>query len=823
MLAESLAEPGTQLVVEFVSEDLTGTAQIEDPSLAQVSGRHFYIVDEGGFLQFPGTLPEVSVRGMTSEEIELRLSAEPAFQDFDVSVRILSAARLGLADLEPFGYDVFGEQYPDHSDALTGPVPETYILGAGDTVRIQFFGNTNQNVELDVNRDGILNVPEIGPITVAGLTFSALRAELESRVSSMLIGTSVSVTMGQLHSIRVFVLGDVVRPGSYGLDSQATISSALYAAEGISEVGSLRSVELKRNGETVGVLDLYDLLLNGNTARDLRLQSGDSVFIPPVGEQVTVHGAVRRPAIYELAGRTTVADILRLAGGMLPDAYPSDASIQRVDSARNRVVISADMESSAGAGLALKGGDVLFIPKVLPVVRNAVTLLGHVERPGAREWSDSMRLVDLFRSGSVLKPGADTGYLLIKRELGWQRSIEVFSADLAEALDNPTSDANILLNPRDVVHVFSQEFGRQRVVEPLLRRLGRQTAFNRPTLEVSVMGAVAAPGPYPLEAGMRVSDLLRAGGGLTQDAYVNSAELVRYSIDGRDARSTEIQPIDLRGVLEGRQSADLLLQPFDSLRVSKVPEWNSLLTVSLSGEVRFPGEYRIRRGESLKQLVDRAGGLTDDAFAEGAIFLREQLKDREQDQIDSLADRLEADITSMALQSGDSNQDTALDTGRDLLNQLRDTEAVGRLVIDLDAVLENANGRNELVLRDGDRLLVPKRPQSVTVIGETQQNTSHLYRPGFARDDYIALSGGLTRRADKRLIYVVRASGTVVVGSASRWFGRSSTSGVEIRPGDTIVVPIETDRVRPMRFWAEATQILYQLAIAVAAVDTFAN
>ena len=253
--------------------------------------------------------------------------------------------------------------------------------------------------------------------------------------------------------------------------------------------------------------------------------------------------------------------------------------------------------------------------------------------------------------------------------------------------------------------------------------------------------------------------------------------------------------------------------------VQRIPEWDTIWTVTLEGEVVFPGDYRVQRGETLSDVVQRAGGLTAAAFPEGAVFLRESLREQEQEQLERLARRMETDLASLSLQAADSGGPDTLSTGRALLDQLINTEAVGRLVIDLQALASGAAG--SIHVRDGDRLLVPDTTQMVTVLGETQQNTSHLYQSRMTRDDYIDISGGLTRRADKKRIYVVRANGAVIAGNRSRWLGRGNKS--DIRPGDTIVVPLDTDRIRPLTFWGSVTQILYQGAIAVAAIKTFNN
>jgi protein involved in polysaccharide export with SLBB domain len=823
---EPEAKGGSRLVISLIPrEDLDTRERNElrsDPALQLISGSNYFELDEAGVLILPG-LPSVPLLGLTEEAIGKRLGAEPALKVFDVEVALLDAESAAAEVLEPFGYEFFETDSVQFQPVTTGPVPPDYVLGPGDTIRVQLFGNINDIYEFEVNRDGILNLPELGPITVAGLPFSEFRSDLNKRVEQMLIGTQISVTMGQLRTIRVFVLGDVNRPGSYVVSSLATISSALYFGGGISEIGSLRRVQLKRNGAVAATLDLYDLLLRGDTSGDARLQPGDVIFVPPIGATVGVGGAVRRPAIYELDGEATVGEVIGIAGGLKPTAFPAATRIERIDGADRRVVVSVNVESAAGAAKQVTDGDNLFVPDVLPDFEGSVRLLGHVHRPGAYELRPGMRLTDLLNSPELLLPGADTGYVLIRRKDD-QNLTHVVSANLKAAWLSPSSDENIKLRARDSIQVFSLAFGRQRVIQPLLEELELQSRAGEPYREVNVSGSVRAPGNYPLEAGMRISDLIRAGGSLAEEAYTVRAELARYEVIDGEYRTSEIIDIELARILEGDRAADLDLAEHDHLRISSIPKWDTQWSVLLEGEVKFPGTYQIRQGESLRQVLQRAGGLTEGAFPEGAIFLRESLREREQEQIDSLVRRMEADLTTLSLERLDTTGAEALETGQVLLQQLRELKAVGRLVIDLEQLAKRAGDRdlvNDVELRDGDRLLVPKQAQEVTVIGETQQNTSHLFQPGVSRDDYIEMSGGLTRRADKKLIYVVRASGAVVAGNRSRWFGRGS--GSEMRPGDTIVVPLETDRIRPLTFWTNVTQILYQGAIAIAAVRTFDN
>ena len=810
---EVRAEARSRLVVGFdLPEEMSAAEKTEveeDPIMQRLIGSRLFILDDNGILSLEG-LASIPLLGLTEEDIQRRLEAETYLSKFVIDARILGQEPIGVEALEPFGYDIFEPRVGAMQSPASGPVPQDYVLGPGDTVRVQLFGNVNGIYEFEVSRDGVLNLPEIGPVTVAGLPFSEFRQDLHERVREMLIGTQVSVTMGQLRTIRVFVLGDVKQPGSYVVSGLATMSSALYQGGGISKIGTLRDVQLKRNGRVASRLDLYELLLNGDTSSDMRLQPGDVIFVPPIGNTVRVAGAVKRPAIYETKGQTSVAAIIRIAGGLTADAYAGGVQLERIDGDRKTVAV--DLSDDADANLLVRSGDTVLVPEVLPDLQETVVLSGHVYRPGNYEWRSGMRLTDLIRSTDELKPGVDTGYVLIRRERERGQPIQAVSANLAAALQAPASAANVKLEASDTVHVFSLALGRQRVVEPLVEELRLQSTVDSPAMEVEISGSVRAPGRYPLEPGMRISDLIRAGGNLSEAAHAYEAELTRYSANVNAAREISVVNVNLNAIREGDTSADLVLREHDYLIINRVPEWDTMWTVSLQGEVRFPGEYRVRRGETLAEVLQRAGGLTDKAFPEGAIFLRESLRKKESEQIEMLARRLEADLATLSLQSAAEGGTQTLDTGTALLEQLRNTEAVGRLVIDLDS-------QSGIELSDGDELLIPPHTQMVSVLGETQRNTSHLYDESLSRDDYINLSGGLTLRADERRIYVVRASGAVVTSRRSKWLGRGGR--VDIRPGDTIVVPLDADKMRPMTFWTNVTQILYQGALAVAAIQTF--
>jgi protein involved in polysaccharide export with SLBB domain len=603
----------------------------------------------------------------------------------------------------------------------------------------------------------------------------------------------------------------------------STITHALFAGGGVSEIGSLRRIQLKRNGQLVQQFDFYDMLVHGDSSRDARLLAGDVVFIPPIGPTATVTGEVRRPAIYEMQDGDTAADVIRLAGGLTPEADARTVRIERVDRQLQRVSVSLDLTGERQGDAGLQSGDVLEVDPIRDRLEGVVALMGHVHRSGRVQYRPGMRLTDLVGSLDELKPNADPRYVLVRRESGPTRTISVVSADLTAAFAAPGSPEDLILQPRDTVHVFDLATSREHVVAPILRELERQSSAVVPQQIVTISGRVKVAGNYPLEPGMTVGDLIRAGGGFDQAAFTGEAELSRYQIVGGQRREEQLISIDLASLVAGDPGADLPLMPFDQLVVKEMPEWTDNESISIVGEVRFPGIYPIRRGETLREVIKRAGGLTDLAFSRGAVYTREDLREREQRQLQLLAERLQRDLASLSLQaaqSGESNSAEAMSVGQTLLRDLQSTQAVGRLVISLDDVIgTEPGGPADLIVRAGDALYIPRLAQEVMVLGEVQNATSHLYRGDLTRDDYIRLSGGVTQRADTARTFVVRADGSVAAGESGRWFSRGAPR--DVQQGDTIVVPIDAERMRPLTMWTAITTIMYNIALSVAAVNSF--
>lgn len=788
-----------------------------------------YQLNRFGVLEMPG-LPAMPVAGLTASEATRRLNVDPEFGPWYVRLTLLRLQPSGQEALKPFGYDLFEGIPSTFAPVSDIQVPMDYIVGPGDTLDIQLYGNEPAQYELTVERDGRINFPKLGPIMVSGITFDAARERIEQRVAKQLIGTRVSVTMGDLRSIRVFVLGEAEKPGSYTVSGLSTMTNALFVSGGVKKIGSLRNIELKRNGRLVSTLDLYDLLLHGDTSKDQQLLPGDVIFIPPIGDTVSVYGSVRRPAIYELKYEKTVEQAIGLAGGLLADADAKLGQLESILPSRLHQMRNIDLTSAIGRETTLDNGDKLKIPEIRPTLENSVVLSGYVYRPGQFEYHAGLRLTDVLNTFDELRPEADIHYIMIRREVPPEERVEVISADLRRALAARGSAADPELRPRDQIIVFNLSANRDRILEPILKDLALQATPDKPEQVVSIDGRVKAPGRYPLEPTMHVSDLIRAGGSLEDSAYRGQAELTRYAVVDGDIRQTELISVNLSAIRRGELGADLQLRPYDTLVIKPIPMWMEPGAIEVAGEVRFPGKYPIHQGETLHSVLQRAGGFTDVAFPYGAVFIREELKKREKDQLELLANRMESDLAALSLEAvanaaatntagGGTSAGQGLLVGQQLLAQLRETKPVGRLVIDVEGVYKGrSGGSDDVLVRNGDKLFVPKKTQEITILGEVQSPTSHVFEPGLTRNDYIAKSGGTTQKADKKRIYIVRANGDVVAGGRSGWFRR--TQPIEMRPGDTIVVPLDTERVRALPLWQAVTTILYNLSIAILAIHT---
>jgi polysaccharide biosynthesis/export protein len=824
-------------------------------------------------------LPELAAEEVDSLLVEEEIEDGPihAFRDF------LEQDGPPEVELLPFGYDLFRDVPSTFAPATDIPVSAGYLIGPGDELHIRLYGKDKAAANPVVDRDGLIDFPELGPISVAGLTFGELRENMKKEVEDRLIGTEVSITMGRLRSIQVFILGDVALPGNYLLSGLTTMSHALFTSGGVGEIGSLRRIQLKRGGQLVGELDLYDMLLSGDSSGDLRLQPMDVLFVPPVGPRVGIRGQVKRPAIYEIDPQQSVEELIALAGGLLPSAHLDRALIERVEKG-SRTALDFSLKTSADT--KLQDGDLVRIFAVPEREENVVFLEGNVLHPGMRSHREGMRLSDLISSSDELLPESYFEYGLIEREDALSREPGYLSFDLGAVLSAKVA-ADLTLEPRDRVFVFHRGHFREipKVIvmgevrspgeyrfqegmraldlilaagglthdawtgraellrtEPASKEvLGRSLnldsvlngnfAENVPLMDldtlkvhsiweikqrpyVEVIGEVNNRGRYPLFDGMRVSDLIFAGGNVTERAYLNKAELTRFTVVDGERRELWRLDISLRDALAGELGEDIQLQPYDNLLIQRLSNWRNAERVRVTGEVAFPGTYPIEEGERLSDLIERFGGFLADAYLPAAVFTRTSVRDVQEAQFQRMAEQLEGDLArlSMADPGSDAQEiakkKAALEAGQSLVTALRDAQALGRLVIKLADVAKLRGSEFDMLLQHDDHLYVPKLNEFVMVMGQVHSPMAFKYRSDWDASKYINQAGGETRFADGKATYVVRADGSV------------THKRDHLQPGDVIVVPQTMDRFDAMEFAMDMSQVLYQVGLAAAAAHS---
>lgn len=639
-----------------------------------------------------------------------------------------------------FGLDVFRRSTTQFAPVLTGPVDPEYRLGPGDALVLILTGDVELAHQLPVTREGFVVIPQVGQIYVANLTMDQLHDVLFARLGRVYSGvrrgpgatTQFQVSVSRVRVNQIFVTGEVARPGAYGVSGLGTVMNALYLAGGPTERGNFRDVRVMRTGRLVRTLDLYDYLLLGNTRDDIRLEQGDVLFVPPRGRRVTVEGEVLRPAIYELAEGQGLHELVQMAGGLLPQAFTGRAQIERVlpperrvPGGRDRTVLDVDLSAALAAGaapVALEPEDRVRVFPVTQPLRQRVAIGGNVWRPGTYQLEPGMRLSQLITAAGGLKTDTYTKRAHILRLMP-DSTRQLIPVDLGEAVGGAAAG---------------------RATDPELTEFDEVTVYSltefRPTRQVAIYGSVQRPGPYAYQDSMTLRDLVIQAGGLRDEAYLLEAEIARVADSAGGGQLATIQkvPLDSTYVLDptGRivrptpaRGAEPSLEPYDNVFIRRIPGFELPRNVVISGEVRFPGRYTLtRREERLRDVLSRAGGLTETAYVHGAQFFRAE--------------------------------------GR-----------AGRVGIDLAHVLRDGRYRDNLILFPGDSLFVPQYQPVVRVEGAVNSPVAVAYTANRSAGYYVDRAGGYARQADKGRTYIVQMNGAVMK--------RNST----VEPGARVVVP----------------------------------
>jgi polysaccharide export outer membrane protein len=747
-----------------------------------------------------------------------------------------------------YGQSLFDSEISTFAPTDNAPVPGSYRLGVGDSLTVQLFGKENEEVNLQIGRTGDVTFPRLGSITLSGLTFEDARDLIKTRVAQQLIGVDAVVSMGRLRAINIFMAGEVAAPGAYSVSALTTVTQALFQAGGVTDIGSLRAIEVRRNNKAIARFDSYELLLKGNSKGDIRLTSGDVVYVPPFQSEVDVTGAVKRPMVYELLGGETAEQVIAMAGSFSRTAFPASTLLVRTsDDQGLGIAQTIDLTSDSGKATSIKSGDVLSVPEIGDLISNSVALKGAVTRPGNYGWFPGKRISDLIGdSRRDLAPDADLKFGMIVRQKNALRDIEVIDFEPAAVILMPKSELDPELNEFDEVLIFSlvsadlveaaeaeaeaaaeeiiqnviikneeeldeeEKTARGDLLEPVISKLRSQARENEPVQLVSVSGAVRAPGTYPLTKGSSIATLINAAGGLADSAFLQVAELRRLTEQLNGEIVSEYIDINLGARTDDR---NLTIQSRDHLTIRNIPDWSPTDEIIVEGEVTFPGRYRIKQNETIAEVVARAGGLTSDASPESAIFTRESLAVAEAEQAAQFTREIQTAFATRLLTEETTSQ--SMSDVNEVIEALKATEGIGRLLIDLPSALSGDRNAN-IVVTDGDRLIIPKISNTVTVIGEVKRAGTHTFQDELSLDDYIDLSAGFTRRADDGGIYVVKGNGSVVNLERDLWRFTSNDAGLD--PGDTIVVPINTQYKESLASWREITQIVYQSVVSIAAV-----
>lgn len=657
--------------------------------------------------------------------------------------------------IQVFGRDIFRNSDLTFEPSMNIATPTDYRLGPGDQVVIEVWGASEANITQKVTPDGYISIPDIGPVAVNGLTVQAASERIRGKLSKIYSGmktanvdlsTNVKVSLGQIRTIQVNIMGEVARPGTYALSSFSTVFHALYKAGGISELGSLRNIKVVRGGRTVATVDVYDYIINGRSHSDIRLQEGDVILASPYDALVLIQGKIKRPMYYEMKSSESVLTLINYAGGFTNDAYSSAVTVERNNNKEKTICTVDDMNYGV---FKVKDGDIVSIGAILDRYDNRVEIKGAVYRPGFYAMGKDISTVrDLILKADGLLDDAFTNRAVLHRE-NPDKTLEVISVNTKGILNGTEPD--ILLQKNDILFI------------PSIYDLEAKG-----TLEI--VGEVFSPGVFPYAANTKLEDLIIMAGGLTEAASTVRVDVTRRLNDAKSTKKTkDISKTFSFSVKDGfvvEGEPGFILEPYDQVFVRRSPGYSQKINVTINGEVEFEGNYALNvRNERLSDVIKQAGGLTEFAYLEGARLER-QLTYEEYLQ----AKELMAMITSNNKVEGNDSI---------VVPEVTRTYPVG---IDLVEIMKNPHSEIDPVLQDGDVVIIPQLMTTVSVSGSVRKPNTVVYNPTMKLKDYISEAGGYAERARKSGTFILYPNGHI------KELGKSA-SAKEIIGGSKIIVP----------------------------------
>jgi protein involved in polysaccharide export with SLBB domain len=739
-------------------------------------------------------------RDAADRRSEVPAGSQDARTEFQQMVEATTGRRLPI-----YGAALFTETPSTFAPVSDVPVGPGYLLGPGDEINLQMSGAVNDQMRLTIDRTGALSIPSVGSIHVAGLPYSQLNSFLTGQLGKIYRNFTVNAQLGALRTIQVFVVGQARRPGTYSISSLSTLTNAIFASGGPLPQGSVRDIQVKRDGVTIDHFDLYDLLLHGDKTKDIPLTTGDVIFIPFVGPQIAVVGSVDDPAIYELKNtdgktETSVAEALQMAGGETAVAAGSTVRLERIFEHSMRSIEDVNLTTTS---VPLRNGDILSVTSVTDRFRDAVTLRGNVANPGRYVWHPGMRISDLVPNKESL---ITRNYWRKRNQLG--QLIQDYQLDRPDSSTQREGALEVHGNATDKLASASAQGG-------------APASASGGDAGGSSVGAALTGNNSPFEA--KTDVILSA-----PDIYWTYAVIERQSaVD----LTTSLIPFNLgKVVLDGDASQNLELLPNDVVTIFskadlRVPSSLQTRYVRLEGEFEAAGVYSVLPGETLRGLLRRVGGFTPDAYLYASEFTRESTRRVEQQRLREYADQLQAQISAttsaqVARATNPSDQQAesaATADARSAVARLRTLQPIGRIVLDLKPDSQGVDQVPDIALEDGDRFVVPRVPANVTVEGQVYNANAFVYTAGQHVIDYLKRAGGPDREADKKRIFLLHADGSVV----SRQY--ADVAHAAIYPGDTIVVPPILDKRALLQKIATIAQSVANLGIGIAAVYLLAR
>jgi protein involved in polysaccharide export with SLBB domain len=794
----------------------------------------------GTSTQFPGARPNTSVspgslgpsRGglpptySDAESQARRISTEGSSQQVPLPPGPLTEFQKFIASttgqvLPIYGENLFRSVPSTFAPVDMAPVPPDYVIGPGDELRIRVWGQVNFQANVRVDRAGEVYIPvsQVGPVHVAGIAYSELNDRIRQAISRVYRNFDVVADIGRIRAIQIYLAGQARRPGVYTVSSLSTLIDAVFASGGPSVQGSLRHIQLRRGAEMIADLDLYGFLIRGDKSKDVKLLAGDIIFIPPVGPQVAIAGSVRNPAIYELHNNETLADLITDAGGLSATASQSRVSIERIQKSRERIAMEVGFDQD-GLSTVLEDGDLVRAFPIAPKFTQSVTLRGNVANPGHFAWHPGMRLSELI-------PDKES---LVTRDYWWRRVQLGLPAPEFEPFPGFSNmrqpDNN---EPSSIRNQITAQLDRGiNLEQPNAQNRNSQMLSAEQSPSSSSLAAQQAAPEVPL--GAEHGEISRPKPEIDWD-YAN---ILRFD---KSSLKTDVIPFDLgKLVLDHDATQDLELQAGDIVSIFseadiRLPIARQTKFVKLEGEFLHSGLYSVHPGETLQELVSRAGGLTPNAYLFGAEFTRESTRVLQQARIDEYVQSLNLRIQRSNLALSASPVSNAQDMAsaaaaqaseRELVSRLRQMRASGRVVLEFKPDSTGIGVVPALVLEDGDRFVVPSRPATVNIVGAVNDQNSFLYSSDRTVGIYLKKAGGATKDADMKRAFVIRADGEVVGYSSTKNAWGSSFNNLRMFPGDTIVIPEKTFKPSAMRGVLEWSQMFSQFALGAASIAVIA-